>query len=97
MKKKYVIAICAILVFLAISIPIASTNPDGLERVAISLGAKEGDNFWSGILPDYTVSGVENGYVSTLIAGIIGVVLVLLVGLLLTKGLKPKTVNSSAK
>jgi cobalt/nickel transport system permease protein len=97
MKKRYIIAVCGILIFLAIFIPLASTNPDGLEKVVISLGAKEGDNFWSGILPNYEVSGVGNGYLSTLIAGIIGVVLVLLVGLLLTKGLKPKTVNPSAK
>jgi cobalt/nickel transport system permease protein len=81
--------------FLAVFLPLASTNPDGLERVVGSLGANEGDNFWSGMLPDYTVAGVANAYVASLIAGIVGIVLVLLVGLLLAKALKPKTTNSN--
>jgi ABC-type sulfate transport system permease component len=96
LKKSYIIAVCSIIVFLVIFIPIASTNPDGLEQVVSSLGAHESDSFWSGILPDYSVSGVRNSYLSSLIAGIIGVVLVLLVGLVLTKGLKPKTLCSNA-
>ncbi len=93
MKKKYVIAVCAIIVFLAVFIPFASINPDGLEKVANTLDAHEGKNFWSGIFPDYSVSGIGNGYLSTLIAGIIGVILVLLVGLFLSRGLKRKTLK----
>jgi hypothetical protein len=81
---------------LAVFIPLASNNPDGLEKVAITLGAHEDDNFWNGILPDYSVSGLGNGHLSTLIAGIIGVILVLLVGLFLSKGLKPKTINADS-
>jgi ABC-type sulfate transport system permease component len=96
MKKKFVLAVSSILVFLVVFIPLASTNPDGLEKVAISLGANEGENLWNGILPDYSVLGVKNGYLSTLIAGVIGVVLVLLVGLFLSRVLKPKTINSNS-
>jgi len=96
MKKKYIITVFTIMVFLAVFIPLASTNPDGLEKVAISLGAHEDESFWSGILPDYSVSGVGSGYLSTLIAGVIGVVLVLLVGLFLSRGLKPKTINANS-
>jgi ABC-type Fe3+ transport system permease subunit len=95
MKKRYLIAVCAIVAFLVVFIPLASTNPDGLEKVAISLGAHEGNSFWSGILPDYSVSGVGNNYLSTLIAGIIGVVLVLAVGLFISRALKPKPVNKT--
>jgi cobalt/nickel transport system permease protein len=97
MKKKYTIAVIGIVVFLAVFIPLASTNPDGLERVIISLGGQEGESFWKGIIPDYSVSGVGNSYLSTLVAGIIGVVLVLVVGLLITKGLKPKTEKTNSK
>jgi ABC-type sulfate transport system permease component len=96
LKKKISLAVFSILVFLVVFIPLASTNPDGLEKVAISLGAHESENFWSGILPDYSVSGVGNGYLSTLIAGVIGVLLVLLVGLFLSRGLKPKTINPNS-
>jgi len=96
LKKKMVIVVFSILLFLAVFIPLASTNPDGLEKVAISLGAHEGKNFWSGILPDYSILGIKNGYLSTLISGIIGVVLVLLVGLFLSRVLKSKTINADS-
>ena len=44
-----------------------------LENVAEELGAEE-HTLWSGILPDYTVPGI-NVYVGTLIAGAIGTVI----------------------
>ena len=97
MKKRYIIAVCAIIAFLIIFVPLASTNPDGLERVVERFGAHEGNSSWNGVLPDYSVSGLGSDYLSTLIAGIIGVILVLLFGLLLTKSLKPKTLKKQIK
>jgi cobalt/nickel transport system permease protein len=56
--------------------PLASSDPDGLERVAEDLGFLEHarDAVYS-IIPDYTVPGVD-GNLSTILAGLIGVVLV---------------------
>jgi cobalt/nickel transport protein len=55
----------------------ASSNPDGLEKVASDIGfidtAKDHANS-DGILADYGVKGVENSRISTGAAGVIGVV-----------------------
>jgi cobalt/nickel transport system permease protein len=55
----------------------ASEDPDGLERVAEDLGfiAAGADPGYE-ILPDYTLPGLE-GVASTVVAGLIGVVIVL--------------------
>jgi cobalt/nickel transport protein len=75
--KGYVKALILILVCLVVLIPFASSNPDGLEKVAETLGVEETESTSEGILPDYTVPVVENKYGSTLIAGVVGVFLVL--------------------
>lgn len=78
-----------VFVFLAIMIPLASSNPDGLEKVVQLHGAKEHQSIWNGIMQDYSIFSIENQYLSTLIAGIAGVSAVLVAGLLLSKTLKP--------
>jgi PDGLE domain len=56
--------------------PLASSDPDGLERVAENLGFLEAarDAVFS-IIPDYAVPGVDGNF-STILAGLIGIVLV---------------------
>jgi cobalt/nickel transport protein len=55
----------------------ASSNPDGLEKVAGDIGfietAKEHSNA-DGVLADYGVKGIENDRLSTGAAGVIGVI-----------------------
>jgi hypothetical protein len=65
--------VAAIVVVLA---PLASSDPDGLERVAEDLGfiGEARDAVFS-IIPDYAVAGVD-GNLSTIVAGLIGVVIV---------------------
>ena len=75
--KGYFKALILILVCLAILIPFASSDPDGLEIVAETLGIEETDSSSESLLPDYTIPVVENEYGSTLIAGVLGVFLVL--------------------
>ena len=88
--KKYLVAIGLLVVFLAVFIPFASNSPDGLEKVAQSLGVNEHDPLWRGFMFDYSVEVLENPYVSTLIAGIFGTLMVLAVsfvfGKVITKG-----------
>jgi hypothetical protein len=63
--------------------PLASSDPDGLERVAEDHGFLESarDALFS-LIPDYAVPGVD-GNLSTILAGLIGVaiVFVLMLGL----------------
>jgi hypothetical protein len=67
--------IAVIVVFFAV--PFASSDPDGLEKVA---GDKEfieeaEDNGYEW-LPDYTVPGVDNERASGILAGVIGLTVV---------------------
>jgi cobalt/nickel transport system permease protein len=66
----------AVLVVIVLA-PLASPDPDGLERVAQDAGfiAAAQDPSYS-ILPDYTVPGVEDGTLTTIVAGLIGVAIV---------------------
>jgi hypothetical protein len=60
--------------------PLASSDPDGLEAVAGEHGflATAQDAMYS-IIPDYTVPGVDDPVLSTILAGLIGVGLVFLI------------------
>jgi hypothetical protein len=64
--------------------PLASSEPDGLERVAGDQGFLETarDAVYS-IIPDYTIPGID-GNLSTILAGLIGVVIVF--GLMIVLG-----------
>jgi ABC-type spermidine/putrescine transport system permease subunit I len=92
--KKHIVALAAIFVFLAVFIPLTSTNPDGLDKVVQSFGASEGNSTWEGLMPNYTVSFVGNSYFSTLVAGIVGAVIVFVSALLIGKAFRPKIEKS---
>lgn len=57
--------------------PLASPDPDGLERVAEDKGflGQAQDALYS-ILPDYTIPGIDDPTVSTIVAGLIGLAIV---------------------
>lgn len=78
--------------FLAIIVsPLASSLPDGLERVAEELGFSETARetpIIAAPVPDYTFPGVENAAVATGLAGLIGTLLVFLIGIGLAHVLK---------
>jgi hypothetical protein len=83
--KKFLIATIAIMAFLIILIPFASSNPDGLEKVIETYGAQEQQNIWNGLMADYSFFSIGNQYVSTLLAGIFGVLAILVAGLVISK------------
>ncbi len=57
--------------------PLASSDPDGLERVAEDQGfIGLATNFISGLLGDYSIPGVDNQALSTVLAGLLGVAIV---------------------
>jgi hypothetical protein len=75
------LAIAALVV--VILAPLASPDPDGLERVAGDLGFLERarDALYS-IIPDYTVPGID-GNLSTILAGLVGIAIVFAVMMVL--------------
>jgi len=85
--KGYIKALILILVCLVVLIPFTSSDPDGLEKVAETLGVEETKSISEGIMADYTVPVVENDYGSTLIAGVVGVFLVLGAAFILGKSI----------
>ena len=88
--KKFLIATITIVLFLVVLIPFASSNPDGLEKVTITYGAQEHQSLWNGIMTDYSFFSIGNQYVSTLLAGIFGVIAVLVAGLVLSRVMTSK-------
>jgi ABC-type Fe3+ transport system permease subunit len=76
------IAIAALVVI--VLAPLASSDPDGLERVAEDQGfIGLAQNLFAGLLGDYAIPGVDNAWLSTVLAGLLGVAIVLGVVLLL--------------
>ncbi len=94
--RKCVLAFLLIAGALAVLIPFASTSPDGLERVAETLGIEEAPPFWRGLMFDYSIEVLGNSYVSTLAAGISGIAVVFFASLVLGKVLSMKSNSSSA-
>ena len=76
---------------LAVLVPLASNAPDGLEKVAETLGIIEQEPLWTGLMPDYNLSAIKNTYISKVLAGIFGTLSVLGIALVVgTVISKPK-------
>ncbi|MFL7791868.1 MAG: PDGLE domain-containing protein, partial [Anaerolineae bacterium] len=73
----------AIALVVTLFAPLASEHPDGLERVAEDLGFIDlAQDAPYEIIPDYALPGVSEGSpAATILAGIVGVLVVAIVGL----------------
>lgn len=81
MKKKDIIIGLAIALLLAVFSFLASGSPDGLERVAEDKGFIErAASMIKAPIPDYLVPGVGNEKIAGSLAGIMGVLVVLVLG-----------------
>ncbi|GAA0181793.1 hypothetical protein SH2C18_42750 [Clostridium sediminicola] len=94
-KKNVVSIFVAALLIAAILSPFASAKPDGLERVAEDLMFIElvKNNMFE-IMPDYAIKSFDNPYLSTALAGVIGVIITASIVVLFTSLLKKS--NGSA-
>jgi cobalt/nickel transport system permease protein len=84
-------AVVGILIALAVVVvsPLASSDPDGLERVAEDLGfLKAGQASPFVLIPDYTLPFLRGTPLSTIVAGLIGVVVVLGIVFMLARALR---------
>jgi ABC-type spermidine/putrescine transport system permease subunit I len=61
--------------------PLASSHPDGLEKVAEDEGfLDQAQDAPYEVIPDYAFPGIENEAVATIVAGLVGTVLLFAVG-----------------
>ncbi len=71
--------------------PFASADPDGLERVATDMGfINAGQSAPYSIIPDYTIPFLGETALSTILAGVVGVIAVGAVIMLIGRGMKAK-------
>lgn len=91
MKFKWWYGALILALFLAILSPLASSSPDGLERVAEDKGFIERalEPVFN-VIPDYMVPGIASETVATILAGVIGTLLLFGVGYGLAQLLKAK-------
>lgn len=81
MRKGIYLALLFSLVIAAFMSPFASSNPDGLERVAEDKGfihLSEGKEVVKSPMPDYVMPGVENEKAAGSMAGIAGTIITFL-------------------
>jgi len=72
--------------------PLASADPDGLERVAINMGFIDaGQSSPFQIIPDYTIPFLGETALSTIMAGVVGVIVVAAIIMLVGRGMKAKS------
>lgn len=76
MRKRWLIGFAVALMVAAFASPFASSNPDGLEKVAEDKGfLHKGTSHISSPIPDYLFPGITNEGVATALAGVLGTVL----------------------
>ncbi len=92
--KSFVLAGLALCLILAFFIsPLASSSPDGLEKVAGDQGFLETADehkLADGPLAGYGVGGVSGERLSTGVAGVVGVLITFGIGLVIFKAVRPK-------
>ncbi|HEX5826799.1 MAG TPA: PDGLE domain-containing protein [Candidatus Limnocylindrales bacterium] len=77
-RAWWVVGIAIAVLVVVILAPLASSDPDGLERVAEDTGfIGQAENLVSGLLGDYAIPGIDDPAVSTILSGLLGLALVL--------------------
>jgi len=94
--RKQIIVVALIVVAFAVLLPLASKNPDGLQKLVADSGAKI-EQAWNGLMSGYSIASIGDGYVSTFLAGLFGIVAVLVATFLLGKAIAPKNKVETSK
>ncbi|ODS36778.1 MAG: hypothetical protein A7316_09845 [Candidatus Altiarchaeales archaeon WOR_SM1_86-2] len=96
MEKYWIYGLGAALIMGCVISLLASSHPDGLERVAIDiLGGEEemeestaGEDIIESPMPDYVIPGIENEALAASLSGLIGVLLMFILAVGIGKVLK---------
>ena len=76
----WVIGIAITALVVVVLAPLASSDPDGLERVAEDNGfIGQAQNVVGGLFGDYGIPGIDDPTVSTILSGLLGVAILLVV------------------
>jgi cobalt/nickel transport system permease protein len=90
--RGWIIAGVIVSLIVVLLSPLASADPDGLERVAIDMGFIDaGQAAPYEIIPDYTVPFLGETPLSTILAGVIGALIVLGIMVMTGRSLQKKT------
>lgn len=90
-SRNWIYAGGLIAILVVLFSPFASSDPDGLERVAMDMGfINSGQSAPYSIIPDYSLPFLGETSISTILAGIIGVIVVGAVIMLIGRGIKAK-------
>lgn len=90
-SRNWIYAGGIISLFVVLLSPFASADPDGLERVAENLGfIGAGQSAPYEIIPDYTLPFLGETAISTILAGVVGIVVVGAIIMLIGRGMKAK-------
>jgi ABC-type Fe3+ transport system permease subunit len=81
LRKYWWVAGLLLALGVALLSPLASPHPDGLERVAEDEGfLDQAEDAPYQVIPDYAFPGIENEAAATIIAGLVGTILLFAVG-----------------
>ena len=89
-SKGWIFAGIVLSLFVIILSPLASTNPDGLNRVAMNLGFIHVAQVGTGPLAGYKIPFLVNASASKIVAGAIGAFVVLVLGVFAGRALQKK-------
>jgi len=91
MKRSPWLWIGVLAFVLAVLSPLASSLPDGLEKVAEGLGfaAKDKGPLFK-VMPDYCFPWVGNEALATVLSGLLGAAIVLVIGYLMARALRAR-------
>jgi hypothetical protein len=77
--KKTILIVAALIVAFAVLLPFASKTPDGLQTLTENSASQAQKPIWNGLMAEYSVA-LADPYISTLVAGLLGVGIVLAAG-----------------
>jgi len=93
--KKPILVVALVVVVFAVLLPFASKTPDSVQKLAANSGEQQ-QPVWNGLMTNYSVA-LGNPYVSTLIAGLLGLGIVMAASLTLCSAMSQKKQVETAK
>ncbi len=93
--KKLILLIAAIMIAFAVLLPFASKTPDGVQNLVATNG-NNGQPVWKGLMANYSVAFADP-YISTLVAGLLGISFVLAASFALSISIAPKKKSITEK